>query len=109
MADAISKRFVFEGNTSTTVIASILDLFNVHVQPRMLGLSLSMNIFKIVLFKVTRSYIYFHYQFTLYKVLAFLSLQFSLQFKKFKPVLENSNQRRNLNHNIYMYWQLENM
>ena len=71
MADAISKRFMFEGNTFTTVIAGILDLFNVHVQPRMLGLSLSMNIFKIVLFKVTRSYIYFHYQFTLSQGVSF--------------------------------------
>ena len=69
MVDAISKRFMFEGNKFTTIIASILDVFN--VQPRMHGLSLSMNIFKIVLFKVTRSYIYFHYQFTLSQGVSF--------------------------------------
>ena len=55
---------MFKGDTftlCTTVIASILDLFTVQVQQLMHGLSLSMNIFKIVLFKVTRSYIYFYY------------------------------------------------
>ena len=36
MAVAVSKRFMFEGNTFTTVIASLL-MFNVHVQPRMHG------------------------------------------------------------------------
>ena len=48
--------------------------------------SLSMNISKIVLVKVTRPYITFAINSLCPKVLAFPSVQFSLQFEEFKLV-----------------------